>query len=103
MSSFQPAWLFARGDQSIRVTRLPTALALVVCGPGHSEQSHHFDSEAALEQFWGWYEQRLMRDGWALVPDRRSRGDGPGERRSGGEQPPVEERRRRARDGDAPR
>jgi hypothetical protein len=61
-------------------------LTLIVCGPGHAEQSHHFDTEASLEQFWGWYEQRLMRDGWALL--------GTEDRRGSGDRQPGQERRR---------
>jgi len=67
------AWLFVRSDESIRVTRDSTGLVLLVCGPGSAEHSHHFDSEASLEDFRAWYEQRLDSEGWALkgVVERR--------------------------------
>lgn len=60
------AWLFLREDESIRVTRDSTAFMLLMCGPGSAEHSHHFDSEATLEEFLAWYEQRLESEGWIL-------------------------------------
>ena len=57
-------WLFVRKDESIAVTRDPTAFVLHVCGPGSAEHSHHFDSEATLEDFLAWYEERLEIEGW---------------------------------------
>jgi hypothetical protein len=70
-------WLFVRKDESIRMTRDPNAFSLLVCGPGSTEHSHHFDSEASLEEFRGWYEQRLDSEGWALkgAIERRISGD----------------------------
>jgi hypothetical protein len=60
------AWLFVRNDESIRMTRDSTVFVLLVCGPGSTEHSHHFDSEASLEEFRAWYEERLDSDGWTL-------------------------------------
>jgi hypothetical protein len=80
------AWLFVRGEESVRMTRLPLGATLLVCGPGHAEHSHHFDSEASLEEFRRWYEQRLFSEGWAV--------QGTVERRSRDARPPELERRR---------
>ena len=59
-------WLFVRKDESIVVTRDSNALVLHICGPGSAEHSHHFDSEATLEDFQTWYEERLETGGWIL-------------------------------------
>jgi hypothetical protein len=72
-------WLFVRGLQSIHVSKLPGANTLLVCGPGHAEHSHHFDSEQSLADFWGWYKRHLLGDEWVLTPDRRT-GDDQGTR-----------------------
>ena len=76
-------WLFIRGDESIRITRFPTALTLLIHGPGHAEHSHKFESRASLEDFQQCHEQRLLSAGWMLVEvaDRR---------RSGQDSPSIE-------------
>ena len=68
-------WLFVRGLQSIFVSKLPGANTLLVCGPGHAEHSHHFDSAQSLADFWGWYKRQLLGDEWVLTADRRSAED----------------------------
>lgn len=94
MSLVTQAWLYVRGDESIRVTRLPTGVTLLVFGPLSAEHSHQFDSEATLKEFWHWYEQHLLAEGFVLQErvERRSAGDRPG----GGP-----DRRRRASDSAA--
>ena len=87
MEREKDAWLFARGDASIYVKRLPTSITLLVCGPGSAEHSHHFDSEATLDEFWRWYRRHLLAEEWVLLPttDRRSReaqAAGPNRRRA---------------------
>ena len=86
--SDKDAWLFCRNNQSIYVTRLPLGMTLLVCGPGHSESSHHFQTVEALDEFWRWYRRHLLAEEWVLstTPDRRSRdrdgaGGGPERRR----------------------
>jgi hypothetical protein len=68
-----PAWLFTRGPESIRITRLGP-LTLVMCGPGRRERSYTFDNDAALEQFRQSHAQQLATEGWAEHPmsDRRA-------------------------------
>ena len=77
----QLAWLFVRGGESIRMTRLTMGATLLVYGPGAIEHSHHFNDEATLEDFRRWYHARLVDEGWFLqaTGDRRkSRGAAPG-------------------------
>ena len=72
-------WLFVKGLQSIHVSKLPGANTLLVCGPGSAEHSHHFDDEASMAEFWGWYKRQLLGDEWVLTADRRI-GEDPGKR-----------------------
>ena len=65
-------WLFVRGLQSIHVSRLPGANTLLVCGPGSAEHTHHFDTDASLSEFWGFYRRHLLGEEWVLTPDRRT-------------------------------
>ena len=94
MSLETQAWLYVRGDQSIRVTRLPAGVTLLVFGPLSAEHSHQFDSEATLNEFWHWYEEHLVAQGWVLHErvERRSAGARPGG---------APDRRRRAAESDA--
>jgi hypothetical protein len=69
-------WLFKRANQSIFVQRLPMGMTLLVCGPGHDEHSHHFQSEQSLDEFWRWYKRHLLSEEWVLTPDRRARDRG---------------------------
>lgn len=89
MSPDNDAWLFARGEQSIYVTRLPMGMTLLVRGPGYAEHSHHFDSEATLDEFWRWYKRHLLAEEWVLQPTA--------DRRSGRDRPAGAERRRAPR------
>ncbi len=91
MESKRQVWLFVRGDESVRIMSILSGLTLLVCGPGTAEHAHHFDSEASLEDFRRWYEQRLIDDKWVLTEDPDRRG-------SGQQRPPGRERRRRVRD-----
>lgn len=72
------AWLFVRGEESIRITRHPTRTTLRVYGPGLLQNSHEFESTASLEKFRQSYEERVLRNGWVLlkVTDRRASGRG---------------------------
>jgi hypothetical protein len=66
------AWLFVRGEESIRVTATPTG-SLLIFGPGDAHQSFDFTEAATLTQFMESYQQRLLGDGWvlAIVAERR--------------------------------
>lgn len=66
VSFVRQASLYVRGKDAIRIMRLPIGLTLLVCGPRSAEHSHHFESEASLDEFWRWYVRGLMDDGWML-------------------------------------
>src|SRR5688572_28051187 len=89
-NSSKDGWLFRRASKTIYVKRLPMGMTLLVCGPGHDEHSHHFQSEESLNEFWRWYKRHLLSEEWVLTPDRRSR-----ERTDGASGP---ERRRKPRE-----
>jgi hypothetical protein len=67
------AWLYVRGEQSIRITRTPSGTGLVSYGPRRAEKHYEFASAAALDEFFDSYRQRLLRQGWtlAIMADRR--------------------------------
>lgn len=73
MSTGADAWLFTRGNQSLYVKRLPMAITLVVCGPGEDEHTHHFQSEASLDEFWSWYRKHLLSSDWLQSPSTERR------------------------------
>jgi hypothetical protein len=66
------AWLFVRGEESIRITTGP-ARTLLIFGPGEARQSCDFTDAAALTHFLESYQQRLLDDGWILgiIAERR--------------------------------
>jgi hypothetical protein len=74
MSVTSVAKLYVRGDESVRLTTMPLALMLLVCGPGATEQLHRFNSEAALDAFQRAHEDALVAAGWTLhvSTDRRA-------------------------------
>jgi hypothetical protein len=67
------AWLFVRGEESIRIVRPSPGMRLLTYGPGDAKDSHDFTSAAPLEAFLASYQQRLKNDGWvlAIVSERR--------------------------------
>lgn len=67
------AWLFFRGEESIRVVREPGAFVLRVEGPGYEREVHKFKSEAEVGEFQGDYEARLLADGWVLAASQERR------------------------------
>lgn len=75
----QLAWLFIRGGESIRMTKLSMGGTLLVYGPGPVEHTHHFNDDAVLEDFRRWYHARLIDEGWFLesTSDRRTEQRGP--------------------------
>ena len=80
--------LFARGEESVRITTHKPSLTLHVFGPGRVQKSHDFASTAALGEFLQSFERQMLGSGWTLldVPDRRKvvvgRIDGIEERRT---------------------
>ena len=65
-STPQQAWLYVRGDESIRVVKFPIALILRTFGPGHASQTYPFQQDAPLEDFRRAHEEQLLTDGWTL-------------------------------------
>ena len=67
------AWLFVRGEESIRIQRASPGIRLLTYGPADATDSHDFASTAALEAFLESYQQRLRNNGWvlAIVSERR--------------------------------
>ena len=80
------AWLYVRGESSIRITRTPGRPGVLTFGPGAAHDRYDFGGAAELEEFLDSYRQRLVRDGWTLaaVSERR---------RTERDVPPQEERR----------
>ena len=72
MGPEKDSWLFVRGHHAIHVKKLPMGMTLLVCGPGSTEHSHHFDSEASLDEFWYWYRRHLLSEEWVPTLDRRA-------------------------------
>jgi hypothetical protein len=67
------AWLFVRGDESIRITTTPTGGTLLIYGPREANQSYDFGDAGGRRQFLESYQERLLNDGWvlAIVAERR--------------------------------
>ena len=68
--------LFARGQESRRITIRPRTRTLQVCGPGRVQKLHEFSSAAELAEFLELYERSLVDSGWTLldVNERRVAG-----------------------------
>jgi hypothetical protein len=67
------AWLYVRGDQSVRIVMDGGSLA--VHGPGDLFRRHAYDDRAAAMFEHDNLEQQLVRDGWSLermTTERRS-------------------------------
>jgi hypothetical protein len=84
------AWLFVRGEESVRIVRDPGAFVLRVEGPGYEREVHAFKDEAEVGEFQRHYEARLLAEGWMLGAsqerrsgrDRRGNSRGPDRRRT---------------------
>jgi hypothetical protein len=65
--------LFARGDESVRITTHTRTLTVHVFGPGRQQKSHDFGTADAFGKFLESLEQQMRSGGWTLldVPDRR--------------------------------
>jgi len=71
------SWLFARGDESVRIVRRGD-FELSVCGPGSKRGVCRFGSELEVSTYQAGYEQLLVNTGFtfeAFRKDRRGRGD----------------------------
>ena len=67
------AWLFLRGEESIRIVRDPRAFVLRVEGPGYEREVHAFKDEAGVGEFQRIFEERLLADGWMLGASQERR------------------------------
>jgi hypothetical protein len=70
------AWLYVRGDQSVRIVMDGGSLA--VHGPGDLFRRDAYDDAAVAMLEHSSLEQQLVRDGWSLermTTERRSGGD----------------------------
>ena len=69
-------WLYTLGERSVRITRGKRKTSFAVAGPGFVSHSHDFSDAPSLEEFLGWYIDRLEQEGWVLhatVDRRRNR------------------------------
>jgi hypothetical protein len=73
VSGEQETHLFARGQESIRITVHPATMTLHVFGPGRLQKMHEFTNAAELVEFLQSYEEGVLQNGWRLldVDDRR--------------------------------
>jgi len=60
------AWLFVRGEESIRISS-PTSATLLACGPGIAKRAYNFDNPASMQEFLQSYQERLLSEGWVLA------------------------------------
>ena len=73
MADTTRAWLYVRGDRSVRVVM--ERGSLTVHGPGPSFRRHDYDDVAAATLEHSTLEQELVREGWSLeqlTTERRS-------------------------------
>lgn len=65
--------LFARGQESIRITIHLAMKTLHVFGPGRVQKVHEFSSDAELQEFLQAYERSAVANGWTQLDtnDRR--------------------------------
>lgn len=68
------AWLFVRGDETIRINVTADGLSLAANGPGHERKHFKFGDEPTATEFIRLYEHSLTGAGWALQAfvERRS-------------------------------
>jgi hypothetical protein len=68
------AWLFTRGDESIRMVQSTDRIELHVLGPGSARSVHQFDTTVDLVVWQMDVERQLRSSGWSLerfLTDRR--------------------------------
>ena len=67
------AWLFVRGEESVRIVRDPREFILRIEGPGYEREVHAFKSETEIGEFQRNYEARLVAEGWMLGASQERR------------------------------
>jgi len=95
----QFAWLFTRGEESVRLEAYPNgkAFRLVINGPGIAQATHEFDMMSSLMIFVTQHQERLLNDDFKLQASAERRGSA-----RGGNGPAGEERRRDGRRSERP-
>ena len=90
----QFAWLFTRGEESVRlqIYEQGEGFRLVINGPGSAQVTHEFDSMSSLMIFVTNYQERLRSNNFRLQASAERRSDRRGSRTDG-----VERRRDRGR------
>jgi hypothetical protein len=73
------AWLFVKGNQSVRLLR--TERNLLVLGPGTQRAEHVLENDDAADLLHRQIEANLRRDGWAFEGYGIERRRGPDRRR----------------------
>jgi hypothetical protein len=73
----QFAWLFTRGEESVRlqIYEQGEGFRLVINGPGPAQVSHEFDGTSSLMIFVTGYQERLRGDSFKLQASAERRGD----------------------------
>lgn len=80
------AWLFVRGDETVRLNALDNGLSVAANGPGHERRIFKFGDEPTRAEFVRLYEHFLAGAGWVLQAfvERRS-SNTPGQLPEGGD------------------
>src|SRR4051812_5325412 len=73
----QFAWLFTRGEESVRLEAYPNgkAFRLVINGPGIAQATHEFDMMSSLMIFVTQHQERLLNDDFKLQASAERRAD----------------------------
>jgi hypothetical protein len=82
---YQFAWLFTRGEESVRlqIVEQGPGFRLAVNGPGLAQANHDFDSMSSLMIFVHEYEEQLRANDFRLQASAERRAGDRGSRRSG--------------------
>ena len=91
MTMERTAWLFTKGEESVRleIRDMPEGVQLVIEGPGEASSHFDFPPGTAVDSFRRDYENKLLADGYRLQVVS--------ERRADMKQDPTADRRRRSR------
>jgi len=91
MTMERTAWLFTKGEESVRleIRDMPEGVQLVIEGPGEASSHFDFPPGTAVDSFRRDYENKLLADGYRLQVVA--------ERRVDVKQDPTADRRRRSR------
>jgi hypothetical protein len=90
-SAHQFAWLFTRGEESVRLEAYQhgESFRLIVNGPGIAQATHEFDTMSSLMIFVTQHQERLRNDHFKLQASAERRAD----RRVAPDPDPVDRRR----------